>query len=272
MISLASLSDYGTHDDSEFPELWQGCVGAWEPCLGPSGIRLHDFSRSVNWGTLTNMDAATDWVVGGGQYALDFDGVNDYVLTSALLRPGTSDFSISLWWNGKNTTQFGAIFGTRQTGFTGSDKLIALCQGNFITGGTGKQISFGLLDTISRYRSWITTANIDDGNYHHIVACVAGSVARIFVDAVEQSLTLTSVGTTPVIDAGGFVSLGAGNDGAIPVSGCLDDVLVYNYALNSETIRLLSRQRGIAYTPRRRRRRYVPATGARRLRLLTGMV
>jgi hypothetical protein len=40
---------------------------------------LLDRSGYGNHGTLTNMDAGTDWV--GSQYgwALDFDGVDDYV-------------------------------------------------------------------------------------------------------------------------------------------------------------------------------------------------
>ena len=79
MIDNPSYQDFSTRDDSAYPELWDGCVGAWAPCLGPTGTRLHDNSGRQNWGTLTNMDAATDWVVDGGHYALDFDGTNDYV-------------------------------------------------------------------------------------------------------------------------------------------------------------------------------------------------
>jgi hypothetical protein len=44
-----------------WPELWRGCVGAWNPGLGPTGLRLYDWSPYRNHGTLTNMDAGTDW-------------------------------------------------------------------------------------------------------------------------------------------------------------------------------------------------------------------
>ena len=91
-----SWQHYGTYDESAYPELWGGVVGYWAPCLGPSGTRLHDVSRFNNWGTLTNMDAATDWVVDGGQYALDFDGSNDYVDARQTL---TGAFTISMWAN-----------------------------------------------------------------------------------------------------------------------------------------------------------------------------
>lgn len=78
-MTRPSWQDFGTHDESAYPELWDGVVGAWCPSLGPTGLRLHDHSRRNNWGTLANMDAATDWVVDGGQYALDMDGTNDFV-------------------------------------------------------------------------------------------------------------------------------------------------------------------------------------------------
>ena len=66
--------------EAEYPELWRGLVGAWSPCLSPrGGTVLRDLSGRGNHGTLTNMDATTDWVTSGGKTALDFDGSNDYV-------------------------------------------------------------------------------------------------------------------------------------------------------------------------------------------------
>lgn len=100
-MTRPSWEDFATHDESAFPELWDGVIGAWAPCLGPTGSRLHDMSRRSNWGTLTNMDNATDWVVDGGQYALDFDGSNDHVLLTDTNLPAlgvASVFSASVWF------------------------------------------------------------------------------------------------------------------------------------------------------------------------------
>ena len=58
----------------------QGLVGAWCPSLGPSGYTLLDRSGRGQHGTLTNMDAGSDWVGTSGGWALDFDGSNDCVL------------------------------------------------------------------------------------------------------------------------------------------------------------------------------------------------
>ena len=56
----------------------------WCPSLDETGngtTTLYDLVGSVN-GTLTNMDASTDWVAdtaSGGVRCLDFDGTNDFI-------------------------------------------------------------------------------------------------------------------------------------------------------------------------------------------------
>jgi len=61
------------------PNLLDGLVGAWIPAFGPTGGTLFDVSGRGNHGTLTNMDAATDWVMTEKGWALDFDGDNDII-------------------------------------------------------------------------------------------------------------------------------------------------------------------------------------------------
>ena len=71
-MTRPTWENFATHDESIVPELWDGVIGAWAPCLGPTGSRLHDMSRRGNWGTLTNMTSTSAWGVYQGQYALDF--------------------------------------------------------------------------------------------------------------------------------------------------------------------------------------------------------
>lgn len=65
--------------ESAYPGLWRGLMGAWLPSFGPSGNTLYDLSGKKNHGVLTAMDPATDWIVGLCGYALDFNGVDQYV-------------------------------------------------------------------------------------------------------------------------------------------------------------------------------------------------
>lgn len=87
----------------KYASLRQGLVGAWCPSLGPSGNTLLDRSGYGNHGTLTNMDAGTDWVGSRYGWALDFDGTNDYVgflpLAPAL------GFSFSAWFRAASTSR-----------------------------------------------------------------------------------------------------------------------------------------------------------------------
>ena len=77
-------------------------VAAWIPSLDTAGngtTTLTDLTGNGYDGTLTNMDAATDWVAdtdAGGVRALDFDGVNDYVATS-YNAGGATALSLSFW-------------------------------------------------------------------------------------------------------------------------------------------------------------------------------
>lgn len=111
-MTRPSWGDFATHDESAYPELWDGVIGAWAPCLGPTGLRLHDHSRYNNWGTLTNMDAATDWAVSDGQYALDFDGVNDCVLMGSppLISGAFPRLTKSLWVRIRDTSALKYLF------------------------------------------------------------------------------------------------------------------------------------------------------------------
>lgn len=76
---IPSLEHYATHDESEFPHLWEGIALSLAPCLGVQGPRVLDHSRRSNHGQLVNMDPATDWVIDEGRVCLDFDGINDSV-------------------------------------------------------------------------------------------------------------------------------------------------------------------------------------------------
>ena len=80
-------------------QLERGVVGYWCPMLQTTGLRLYDRSVRKNHGTLTSMDAATDWVTasvrGRSGRVLDFDGVNDRIVTSSVAR--TLTISIGLW-------------------------------------------------------------------------------------------------------------------------------------------------------------------------------
>ena len=284
-MTRPSWQDFGTHDESAYPELWAGVVGAWAPCLGPTGSRLHDHSRRNNWGTLTNMDAATDWVVSGGQYALDFDGSNDYVSvpTCPLFASNATTFTVALWFRTDSTaidndynmmwsnaagdppTNSGIDIWCDDRGF-GSDNTRRNGIAAAWRTATGSYAGVGANDIITSTAVW-----------RHLAIVWDLATPRMYVDGVLTGgkWAVTS-GTGAFVPRNAEVSIARLSGGTGEFPGQLDDISIYSRALSANEIRqLYLLGRGGMYQRRRRTLRRVAIeqpTGARRRRILTGMV
>lgn len=261
-MTRPSWQDFGTHDESAFPELWDGVVGAWCPSLGPTGLRLHDHSRRNNWGTLTNMDAATDWTISGGQYALDFDGTDDTVAHNNLLMTGA--FTVSLWFL-KRTN---GIYNARILWGNVSDADTYV--GNVTTTTINTQSDTG--GTLKSY----TFSVANDQWYHFALSRDASNGLRLWLNGVESTSGVQTVAGTYTLNRIGQYSNNSGLDAGLMWDGLLDDMTVFNRMLTANEIRrLYLLGRGGMYERRRRTLRRVGVeqpTGARRRRILTGMV
>jgi hypothetical protein len=119
-----------------------GLVGAWCPSLGPSGYTLLDRSGQGNHGTLTNMDAASDWVGTPGGWALNFiDGqtpnsnhVDCGQIANRLLK---MPFAVSGWAYATTYSSFSAIISADQS----SPYAFSIRTGQLLTDGAGLSIT-----------------------------------------------------------------------------------------------------------------------------------
>lgn len=263
-MSRPSWQDFGTHDESAYPELWDGVVGAWCPSLGQTGLRLHDNSRFVNWGTLTNMDATTDWILSGGQYALNFAGTRR-VSTSRPLISGTQGFTLSVWVYLTGTTGYRTVCGTYGSGNT-TGVQITIWQA---TGGVPANAPTVYYGSTAINATTGAAANV----WNHVAATRSGNAVTIFLNGVQVG----SGTNTGSVGASRNWTLGQDTDStAEPMIGYIDDHTVYARPMTPDEIRrLYLLGRGGMYERRRRTLRRVAveqATGARRRRILTGMV
>jgi len=219
-----------------YPSLWNGCVAAWAPCLGPTGLVLRDWSGFANHGTLTNMDAASDWVLSGGKYALDFDGTNDYASlgTSATFSP--SPMSISFWVKMNSTPAVNdGVFGRMSNTFWNDG------YGVFWASSTALRFWMGLYNF--RYGQ-ITVATPTAWN-HVVCEWISGTSPEIYLQGVKgtnNSQTFTTQTAT-----GADLTLGRMSDNAYNINGQLDDLRIYNRVLSGYEKTLLGSRRGIAY-------------------------
>ena len=252
-MTRPTWENFGTHDESAYPELWDGVIGAWAPCLGPTGSRLHDMSRRANWGALTNMDNATDWVVDSGQYALDFDGSNDHVaIGTGLNALAGGQLSISAW------VSFRAYSGTQaiisNVDVSGSNLSFVLEFGR-----QANKTSFLTGNAVDLY----STATVNDAAYKHVIAIRAGqSSAWSITLGINGVFNSANTSTNPSPPPGGLSIGRAGDFNGQYLNGVISDVTIWNRALTiNEALQLYQLGRGGMYQRRRRRAIYLPQDG-----------
>jgi hypothetical protein len=250
-----------------YPGLWRGCIGAWAPCLGPTGLSLRDWSGFGNHGVLTS---GPTFAASQCRYALNLDGVNDSVVCRAIT---LNNFSVSIW--------------VRHTGANANSDAISNRIGG--AGGTAPGVIIGaagasgqwwyFVDSgsayMARYASVRTSLFANSIWYHHAMSWNQVSAElTVYLNGVNITSSLTAIGSGSV---GSVSSSQALTIGARPVltdrtlSGELDDIMIHNRVVSANEVKLLASRRGIAYEMATRRRSVtVGATFNRRRRLLIG--
>jgi hypothetical protein len=195
-------------------------IAVWCPSRDDAGngtTTLNDRVGSNN-GTLTNMDAATDWVAdtaAGGVRALDFDGANDRVdcgTIAAQAFNNTAAFAISCWVYARATSSERGIV----TRVNSSDQGWALC------------VSSGAI----RFPAWNNGPqfSISIDTWYHVVAVSNGGTRYLYVDGVlrasntDGSIVASSVATV----LGRYY----GNFSGYVLNGRIDDVRLWDVALD----------------------------------------
>jgi hypothetical protein len=201
-----------------------GLVGAWCPSLGPSGYTLLDRSGRGNHGTLTNMDAATDWVGTPGGWALDFDGTNDYVLAGlnlnllpivsfscfAIIRNASSSFAIF----GNDNNKWGRVIRGSTTATTATFQILNTTGISALSGSVP-------LNTLFHLHVFWSTASMKLAINGKIVSTASGEAA-IYDDATVINLARSGPsGLTLLLD------------------GQLGDIAIHNRQLSSGEIAAL---------------------------------
>jgi hypothetical protein len=224
---------------------------------------LRDWSGYGQNGTLTNMDAVTDWVTSGGRYALDFDGVNDFVgFGTTYPQSATQPFSLVM-------SCVGRLSFTRWKRLTSGGWILV----DIDISGT-RRIGFGYISSAGDGRWSYTNTVYDPARLNTVVGTADGSNTlggfKTFLNGVEITAK-TIVGNTNVtIDAAAQVRI-AGTDGTaeyIPftVLSCA----IYNRVLSPAEAALCALRPGIAYELAPRRRSSSAVQFNRRRRLLLG--
>jgi hypothetical protein len=255
-----------------YPELWRGCVGAWAPCLGPTGLSLRDWSGRGNHGTLTNMVPGEDWVASQGRYALDFDGSNDRVEIPASSTFNNQNFSITIriFMRANTNNAVKTILDLDHAGLnnwviqsetattTARYYLAYMQTGLGFTATTGS--SNGIAIPLNIF-SILTYTKIGKTIVGYLDGVPVWTPAEVASESVQ--FLATSAMRIGTVVSNSFAS-------ERHVNCQMDSVMIHNRGLSLHEIRLLASRRGIAYEMAPRRRSSSAVQFNRRRRLLVG--
>ena len=195
-----------------------GLVGYW-PFEEGSGTTTQDSSGNGNTGTLTNGPLWAEGKV--GNWALEFDGSDDYVGTGSDV-VGTGDVTVVAWLSAQSAGEnnYGRIFGNGAfypyiNGALGSSAL-------FITS-NDRANSAGSFSLIQNSWEFVAITRTSSGTLY------------CYIDGVVDSGTTNS--GTP--QSGGNFYIGEGNDLHLNFDGYIDDMRVYNRALSAAEIQAI---------------------------------
>ena len=159
-------------------------------------------------------------------YSMEFDGVDDYFETSLNVTSGNK--SISFWFN-SSYAGYQSILGDATDGFV---------LGNFSSQlPTPNGISYTDQDTGKKFGiTASTTDEFADGNWHNFIYTYDGN-SKIYIDGTERTISYRS-GTTSSDDIVIIDNLGLGLNltGYPSFSGNLDEVALFDYALDSDQV------------------------------------
>lgn len=196
-----------------------GLIGCWSPSLGASGYRLLDRTLGGNHGTLTNMDAGTDWTASSIGTVLDFDGSNDWV---SIPRPRAFTATPARWtwclW-AKLNAGYGKCFDCNFT--TG---MIVYLSAGSLSGG----IQVGIGGTYPRYSSTQLTA----GRWAFCVISFSDLTARFFLNGKPDGSGTVSANP----NFGSSVISFGGTGGSETINGQLGEMAIWNRDLAASEI------------------------------------
>jgi len=165
--------------------------------------------------------------------ALEFDGIDDYIDVGFVLNPANGPFSVFAWIKSIVPKKM-IISQSNDTGTGDTWLYIDDLSGNLMTG--LRSPAFGRFVPQPLESETI----IIDGQWHHIGFVWDGSYRSLYVDGVEVAKDTAPQNPLKSATSGLYIGVGKNLGTGTFFSGMIDDVRIYNKALNAEEIAALS--------------------------------
>lgn len=210
-----------------------GIVAHWK-LDEQSGSTMSDYSEYGNSGTLINMDNNA-WTTGILGNALRFDGVDDYVLVlhDESIDFAEQGFTVSFWLKQSEIDRHMRyiIKGTHEIPGTGKRYEVFHHSSNVVR--------FAIDDNVTKSRIEVSNTNFVTGDWVHVVAVrnTASDQLQLYVNANLEGSAPDNTGN---ISQDEDLYLGVSSDEFDTyLTGALDDIRIYNYALDHTEIQAL---------------------------------
>ena len=189
-----------------------------------SGTVAHDWSRYKNDGTIYEAGWTSGPPYGPYKgYALDFDGVDDYVDSgNDASLDLTEAVTVEAWIKIEDYAPYQAIVSK----FSSS-------RGYWIRLGAGAGLGRAewLLGDNGVERAVSSTTDLSLDTWYHVVGTLGAGTARIYINGVDEGSTPASVSSTPAsLGVGEWLGMG------YHFNGIIDRVRVYNRALTLDEV------------------------------------
>jgi hypothetical protein len=206
-------------------DLTSGLIGYWQFEEG-SGITAADSSGAGRNGTL----AGPIWTTGRSGRGLMFDGVNDYVSIPTFDVPGSA-MTISAWFKADRLGNSDPRIISKATGSAETDHYFMI---GTTAVSTANRLRFRLKVGGTTRTLIASSGNVPTGQWVHAVACYTGSAMTLYLNGVQVgSLAATgSIATAASVP----VAIGRNPQSYSPFDGIIDQVRVYNRALDTAEI------------------------------------
>ena len=236
---------------AKHPALWDGCVGAWNPGLGVSGLSLRDWSGNGRNATLTHA-VNTAWTT---------TGITNNYTANASCRLGNfgafpSRGTICYWVMYRNYNTYDNSFG--MNAFANNNigirvelpptRVLYAYLGNAATGSSGTLVPFRTIEFNQFYHLAITW----DVPENKVSTFVDGSPATSGATVTTWAANMDDV------------RLGQGYNATRVMNGIVNDCMIFTRALTSAEIRTLAQCPGIAYELAPRKSYFLPPTASTR--------
>ena len=215
------------YNGSNFTNIFDHVV-LYLPLEEGSGNKVVDYSGKGNNGTISG----ARWTMGKYGNGLEFDGIDDCVeVPDSPSLNITNEITIAVWVNVNNFTKFENILNNGLYRF--------LHRGEY----AGDRIYF-LYRIVeddnpgdSSWSHWAgvrTLTELEEGKWYHIVGIKSGNTMSIYLNGIKERELDCLTGYT--VDTSYISNLKIGTD---PFNGTIDEVMIFNKALNDTEIKWL---------------------------------